>query len=89
MAPQRRLRKVKEIFLLPFHGSAVSRDFSEFMDWLRKLETSFRVFLYALEIPLAVLGLVASDSRARRFPRDERLHFDAPLDPALGLQLVH
>ena len=74
---------------MPFHGSTVSRDFSEFMDWLRKLETSFRVFLYALEIPLAVLGLVASDSRARRFPRDERRHFDALLDPAFGLQLVH
>ena len=57
MAPQRRLDKVKEILL--FHGSARSRDFSEFMDWLRKL-------------------------RARRFPRDERLHFDQRLDRAFG-----
>ena len=89
MAPQRRLHKVKEIFLLPFHGSARSRDFSEFMDWLRKLEPRFRVFLYALEIPFVCLGLVACDLGARRFPRDERLHFDQRLDPAFGLQLVH
>ena len=74
---------------MPFHGSARSRDFSEFMDWLRKLETSFRVFPYALEIPLVSLGLVACDFRAHRFPRDERLHFDQRLDPAFGLQPVH
>ena len=59
------------------------------MDWLRKLETRFRVFPYSLEIPLVSLGLVACDFRARRLPRDERLYFDQRLDRAFGPEPVH